>query len=104
MNILIDKIRLRGPEHEADFVRWVTEVDYAACTALPSVRRFQVVRAAPDAGFDFFEIVHVSSLPAFQDDMQTPVFKSLVQRFTQMAEVNESFSGALLPPGFDIHG
>lgn len=103
MHIVIDKIRLRGPEHETAFTQWVQEVDYAACSALSSVLRFQVVRAGPDADFDYFEIVHVSSLADFQLDMQTPVFRGLVQRFSEMAEVIKSFSGAPLPPGFDRH-
>lgn len=104
MHIIIDKIRLRGPAHDAAFVQWVQEVDYAACAHLPSVQRFQVVRADPGADCDFFEIVHVSSLVAFEADMQTPVFQGLVRRFTEMAEVTGSFSGPLLPPGFARHG
>lgn len=101
--LIIDKIRLHDPLHEADFLRWVTEVDYASCPDLPSVQRFEVVRAAPGAGFDFFEIIHVESMDAFERDMQSPVFAALVARFTQMASVVESFHGAAVPPGFVRH-
>lgn len=100
MIVIIDKIRLLDPAHEAAFVQWVQEVDYATCIDLPSVRRFEVVRADPGADFDFFEIIHVESHAAFERDMQGAAFASLVARFSQMASVVETFSGPALPPGF----
>lgn len=104
MDIIFDKIRLRGPEHVQAFEEWVREVDYASCRELPSVLRFQMVRAAPGADCDYFEIVHVRSIAAFEADMRTPTFQGLVQAFTQLAEVTASFSGSLLPPGFERDG
>ncbi len=77
MPVIIDKIRLHDPAHAEDFVRWVEAVDYAACCTLPSVLRFEVVRADPDAGCDFFEIIHVASRAAFERDMQTPAFAAV---------------------------
>ncbi|MDT8997727.1 hypothetical protein RQP53_00395 [Paucibacter sp. APW11] len=103
MDIIIDKIRLHAPEHAEAFIQWVQQVDYASCPDLPSVLRFDVVRAAPESGCDFFEIIQVESLAAFQRDMQTPVFARLVARFSELASVTESFSGAALPPGFQRH-
>jgi hypothetical protein len=100
MVIIIDKIRLLDPKHEADFVRWVQEVDYATCPDLPSVLRFEVMRAGEGAGCDFVEIIHVESQAAFERDMQTPAFAGLVARFSQMASVTETITSVLLPPGY----
>lgn len=100
MVIIIDHIRLLDARHEQAFVRWVQEVDYATCRDLPSVQRFQVVRAAPDADCDFFEIIQVESQAAFERDMQTPAFAALVARFSQMARVTKTFVGSAVPPGF----
>lgn len=101
---IIDKIQLLDPRHEAAFLQWVKEVDYATCQERRSVQRFQVVRAAPGAGCDFFEIVEVESQAAFERDMATPVFAALVARFSQMARVSETFAGELVPPGFQRRG
>lgn len=104
MPVIVDKIRLHDPKHEEDFVRWVTEVDYATCPDLPSVLRFEVVRAGPGAGCDFFEIIHVESQAAFERDMQTPAFAGLVARFTEMASVVETLSGEGIAPGYARRG
>lgn len=104
MPVIIDKIRLHDPAHAEDFVRWVEAVDYAACCTLPSVLRFEVVRADPDAGCDFFEIIHVASRAAFERDMQTPAFAALVADFTRMARVTETLCGTAIAPGYVRRG
>ncbi|QPF73604.1 RedY protein [Roseateles sp. DAIF2] len=101
MLTLIDRIRLKSPEQRAPFMRWVREVDYRACQDLPSVLRFQVFECPGGDGLDFFEIVEVSSAEAFDLDMRTPLFQTLVQRFSQMAELGDQFGGHLLEPGFE---
>lgn len=103
MVVIIDKIRLHDPRYEEEFVRWVREVDYAACTDLPSVLRFEVVRAEKDSDCDFFEIIHVESRTAFGRDMATPTFAALVERFSKMASVCETFTGTGVPPGYLRH-
>lgn len=104
MHLIIDKICLHDAQHRAAFEQWVRDVDYAACHQLPSVQRFQVVRVTDAGDCDYFEVVQVSSMNAFEADMQTPVFRALVARFTEMAEVTASFNGTLIPPGFARHG
>ncbi|CAG1019430.1 hypothetical protein BURC_04311 [Burkholderiaceae bacterium] len=103
MPVIIDKIRLHDAKHEEAFVRWVRDTDYATCPDLPSVQRFEVVRAAPGAGCDFFEIIHVESQAAFERDMKTPAFAALVARFSEMASVTETIAGDGIPPGYQRH-
>ncbi len=104
MMVIIDKIRLHDPSHEQEFVRWVQEVDYATCADLPSVQRFEVVRAPPGGDCDFLEIIHVQSQAAFERDMGTPAFAALVARFTQMASVTDTVRAVLVPPGYARNG
>jgi hypothetical protein len=102
MITIVHKIRLKpGIDHER-FERWVREVDYAACPDLPSALGFAVHRASvePIAEFHYFEVIQISSLEAFERDMATPLFQSLVTAFDQMAEVVEEISGTRLEPGY----
>ena len=89
MLIIIDHIRLKQPDLRAAFVKWVREVDYAACRDLPSVLRF--------------EMHLVSSREAFERDMKLPLFGSLQARFSEMASVVRQIAGAPVPPGYVRH-
>ncbi len=100
MEIIVDRIRLLSEEHRSAFETWVSQTDYAACPDLPSVLQFQVIRADPGAGCDYFEIIQVSSVKSFETDMKTEVFARLVNGFSQMAEVIDSYSGTLVAPGY----
>lgn len=100
MLTIIDHIRLKHPDHRAAFVKWVREVDYAACRDLPSVLRFEMHEAAGNAEFDFFEIILVSSREAFERDMKLPLFDRLQARFSEMASVVRQIAGAPVPPGY----
>lgn len=101
MPVLVDRIRVKSLEQRDEFVRWVQQVDYLACRALPSVRRFQVFACPGGDGLDFFEIVEVDSLEAFEADTRTPVFRQLVDRFTEMAELGDQFCGQRVEPGYE---
>jgi hypothetical protein len=102
MITIVHKIRLKpGIDHER-FERWVREVDYAACPDLPSAYGFSVHRAStePRAAFHYFEVIRIANLEAFERDMATPLFQSLVTVFDQMAEVVEEITGTKLEPGY----
>ena len=102
MHVIIDKIRLKPGIDPKRFETWVERTDYQACSDLKSVQQFSVQRvSAPgDAGFHYFEIIHVTSQEDFARDMETPVFGALVQDFSQMAEVVETFAGDRIEPAF----
>jgi hypothetical protein len=102
MITIVHKIRLKpGVDHER-FERWVREVDYAACPDLPSAYGFSVHRAStePRAAFHYFEVIRIANLEAFERDMATSLFQSLVTAFDQMAEVVEEITGTKLEPGY----
>lgn len=102
METIVHKIRLLDIAKAQDFETWVQTTDYAACPQLPSVRAFAVhrVSADPQAPFHYFEVIQVSDLAAFEKDMATPVFDSLVAAFTGMAEVVEEIGGTRLGAGY----
>lgn len=102
MITIVHKIRLKpGVDHER-FERWVREVDYAACPDLPSAYGFAVHRAStePRAAYHYFEVIKIADVAAFERDMATPLFQSLVTAFDQMAEVVEEITGTKLEPGY----
>ena len=102
MITIVHKIRLKsGIDHER-FERWVREVDYAACPDLPSAYGFSVHRVStePRAAVHYFEVIRIANLEAFERDMATPLFQSLVTAFDQMAEVVEEITGTKLEPGY----
>lgn len=104
MVTVIDKITLKHKSYADDFIQWVTEVDYLACHDLPSVQAFQVHRVKSRGDCDFLEIVQVSSWEAFEQDMQRPLFRSLVERFSQMADVSEQTICDPIAPGYRRQG
>ena len=100
MLFIIDKIKLKNTAYMDEFVLWVKEVDYVACRDLPSVLEFQVNKVIQGGDCDFLEIVQVSSWQDFEKDMQTPLFQSLAERFSQMAEVSEQIRLDPVAPGY----
>ncbi|MBI3898687.1 MAG: RedY protein [Gammaproteobacteria bacterium] len=100
MLIVIDKIKLKDTACADEFVKWVKEVDYAACHNLPSVMGFHMQRVERGGDCDFLEIVQISSWSDFEKDMRTPLFQSLVARFSQMADVSEQIICDPIPPGY----
>lgn len=102
MITIVHKIRLKpGIDHER-FERWVREVDYAACPDIPSAYAFAVHRAStePRAPFHYFEVIRIADRDAFERDMATPLFQSLVTAFDQMADVVEEIAGDKIEPGY----
>ncbi len=100
MQLIVHKIRLLAQSYAERFENWVQTSDYAACPQLPSVISFSVQRADPGADFDYFEVITVTSLEAFEKDMRTDVFGSLVAAFSNMAEVQEEIIGTRLGEGY----
>ena len=102
MRIIVHKIKLKAGVSAAQFEDWVKSTDYRACPDLPSVLSFSVQRAsdAANAPFHFFEVIQVSSVEAFERDMKTSLFESLVAGFSKMADVVEELSGERVDPGF----
>ncbi len=80
-------------------------VDYATCPLLPSVRAFSVQRVAAataeaQAPFHYFEVITVSGLDDFAEDMKSEAFQALVTDFESMASVVEEVCGSRIGPGY----
>ncbi|WMN62023.1 RedY (plasmid) [Pseudoalteromonas xiamenensis] len=104
MKTIVHKIRLKDVSQRLAFRDWVETTDYRACESLDSVAAFDVVEVsdAADAPFHFIEIIRLSSVEAFNVDMQTPLFQSLVSRFSEMADVVEEIEGERIGLGYAI--
>jgi hypothetical protein len=104
MITIIHKIRLLEGVSPQTFEKWVQETDYATCPKLSSLVSFSVYRVSdnPSAPFHFFEVIQIKSKESFEKDMLTPDFQSLVERFSQMATVEEEVQGSLIEPGYHL--
>lgn len=102
MPTIIHKIKLHDIKHLDTFKEWVLTTDYKACHDLNSVLAFEValVSEAADSPFHFVEIIHISSQKEFQAEMESPLFQSLVERFSQMAEVVEEVTATRIGNGY----
>ncbi|ALU42658.1 MULTISPECIES: RedY [Pseudoalteromonas] len=102
MKLIVHKIRLKHIQHLGAFRDWVETTDYKACEQLDSVKAFAVFEASAeaDAPFHFVETIYLESEQAFEQDMTTPLFQSLVSRFDEMAEVVEEFKGERIAQGY----
>jgi hypothetical protein len=102
MPIIIHKIKLHDVAHLEAFKQWVITTDYRACEDLDSVLSFEValVSQAADAPFHLIEMIHLSSTEAFEAEMASPLFQSLVARFSQMAEVVEEILATRIGDGY----
>ncbi|VEA64750.1 REDY-like protein HapK [Serratia plymuthica] len=104
MHVIIHKIRLKDIAQRGAFRDWVETSDYAACKQLSAVQAFEVIEISQsaDAPFHFIEIIHLNSLQRFEQQMQTPLFHSLVNRFNQLAEVVNEITGERIADGYRL--
>lgn len=102
MKTIIHKIKLKDVNDVEKFKDWVLNKDYVACQKLPSVKRFSVhhVSSESSADYHFFEVIRISDMAAFEADMDTPVFHSLVEAFDKMADVVEEITGDKIGNGY----
>lgn len=102
MTTIIHRIRLKPGVPPTRFEAWVRDSDYPSAPDLPSLEAFSVHRVSRSRGaaHEYFEIIQVTGLAAFQRDMCTPTFGRLVEAFEQMAEVVDELEGERLEPGF----
>lgn len=100
---IVHKITLKTGVTASDFENWVVNTDYQACHDLPSVKSFRVYRADGAFDCDYIESIEISSEEAFENDMKTPVFKSLEEAFYKMADVSGELGLTLLGDGYHDH-
>ncbi|AUH01985.1 RedY [Pectobacteriaceae bacterium CE70] len=102
MKVIVHKIRLKDITQRSAFRHWVETTDYCACESLDAVLAFEVVEVSQvaEAPFHFIEIIHISSMDAFAQEMQTPLFQRLVSQFDQLAEVVEEIAGERIADGY----
>lgn len=102
MITVVHRIRLKAGVSPERFETWVREKDYAAAPRMDSLRSFSVHRVSSDplAPFHYFELIAINRVEAFERDMKTPLFDSLVAAFSEMAEVVDEVQGELIEPGW----
>ena len=102
MHVIVHKIRLKDIAQRAAFRDWVETTDYAACKQLSAIEAFEVIEISRSANAHchFIEIIHLNSLQHFEQQMQTPLFHSLVHRFNQLADIVDEMTGERVADGY----
>ncbi len=102
MQTIIHKIRLKDVTLVDAFKTWVEMKDYMACKQLNAVKQFDVhhVSSEANADYHFFEVIRISDMALFEQDMKSEVFAGLVARFEQMADVVEEITGEQIADGY----
>ena len=90
MTTLIVLFNLRDPAAAAEYERWAREVDLPTAGALPSVERFEVLRARGLFGggaspYQYIEILRIKDLDRFGADVATAAMQTVAARFQSFA-------------------
>lgn len=90
--------RLKPGVDPAAYERWVREVDYPSAKKLQSIISYTNYRlVAPfrkaDVPYDYLEVVHVTDLEAYRQDLAGPDAQQLRQQLMEFIEPSDNFIG-----------
>jgi hypothetical protein len=91
MTTLIVLFNLKTPAAAADYERWAREVDLTTAGSLPSVERFEVLRAAGLFGggaspYRYVEIIRVKDMAQFGNDVASAAMQKVAAQFHAFAD------------------
>lgn len=91
MNTIVVLFNLKPGIAVADYERFAREMDIPEVNRLPSVERFEVLKASGlmgggDSPYAYIEILRVRDLAALGQDVQSPVMQQVVSTFRAMAD------------------
>jgi hypothetical protein len=91
MTTLIVLFNLKTPAAAADYERWAREVDLPTAGSLPSVERFEVLRAAGLFGggaspYGYVEIIRVKDMAQFGNDVASAAMQKVAAQFQAFAD------------------
>ncbi len=91
MDCVIVLFNLKEGADPAEYQAWARRRDLVEVNRLPSVDRFRVLRSVGLLGgtgappYEYVEVIDLSSMEKFGEDMQSPVVGELASEFRQFA-------------------
>lgn len=91
MTTLIVLFNLKNPAAAAEYERWAREVDLPTAGALPSVERFEILRAKELLGggaspYQYVEILRIRDMDRFGGDVATAAMQKVAAEFQAFAD------------------
>ena len=91
MTTLIVLFNLKNPAAAAEYERWAREVDLPTASSLPSVQRFEVLKAQGLLGggaspFQYVEILRVKDMTQFGADIASAAMQKVAAQFQAFAD------------------
>jgi hypothetical protein len=91
MTTLIVLFNLKNPAAVADYERWAREVDVPTASSLPSVERFEVLKAKGLLGggvspYQYVEIIRVKDMARLGVDLGTAAMQQVAAQFQAFAD------------------
>lgn len=91
MTTLVVLFNLKNPAATAEYERWAREVDLPTAGALPSVERFEVLKAKGLFGggaspYQYFEILRVKDMAQFGADVASTAMQEVAAQFQSFAD------------------
>jgi len=88
---LIVLFNLKNPAAAADYERWAREVDLPTAGALPSVERFELLKAKGLLGggaspYQYVEIIRVKDMARFGVDVASAAMQRVAAQFQEFAD------------------
>ncbi|NCT81976.1 MAG: REDY-like protein HapK [Comamonadaceae bacterium] len=91
MTTLIVLFNLKNPQQREAYEQWAREVDLPTAGALPSIEKFEVLRASGVLGggespYQYVEILRVRDMQQLGADIATPTMQEVSKRFQAFAD------------------
>ncbi|HEY1131267.1 MAG TPA: hypothetical protein VGF12_17810 [Roseateles sp.] len=91
MTTLIVLFNLKDAQQREAYEQWAREVDLPTAGALPSIEKFEVLRAAGvlgggDSPYQYIEVLRVRDMQQLGADIATPTMQEVSRRFQSFAD------------------
>ena len=91
MTTLIVLFNLKNSAAAADYERWAREVDLPTAGSLPSVERFEVLKAkglfgGGDSPYQYVEILRIRDMDRFGEDVASSAMQKVAAEFQTFAD------------------
>ncbi|MDR7420205.1 MAG: RedY protein [Armatimonadota bacterium] len=101
MPVVVFLARLKPGVDPAVYEQWVREVDYPRARRLPSVisyvnHRLHAPLRKADVRYDYLEILQVTDLDAYRQDLTRPEIQELRQQLMEFIEPSDNWIGEVI--------
>ena len=91
MTTLIVLFNLKDASRRADYERWAREVDLPTAGALPSVDKFEVLKASglitgAPSPYEYVEVLRINDMGQLGKDIGTPTMQQVSAQFQAFAD------------------